>query len=73
MQRGNVMKLHFMKYRKLSYIISGALLLVSVLSIIFRGFNSGLKSDNSERILSIVIVSTTGVTSIEIPPEKSIP
>ncbi|MBR4860053.1 MAG: hypothetical protein IKV10_02010, partial [Alphaproteobacteria bacterium] len=42
MQRGNVMKLHFMKYRKLSYIISGALLLVSVLSIIFRGFNYGI-------------------------------
>ena len=36
------MKLHFMKYRKLSYIISGALLLVSVLSIIFRGFNYGI-------------------------------
>ena len=42
MQRGNVMKLHFMKYRKLSYIISGALLLISVLSILIRGFNYGI-------------------------------
>ncbi|MBQ8473626.1 MAG: protein translocase subunit SecF [Alphaproteobacteria bacterium] len=36
------MKLHFMKYRKLSYIISGALLLISVLSIMIRGFNYGI-------------------------------
>ncbi len=36
------MKLHFMKYRKLSYIISGALLLISVLSIFIRGFNYGI-------------------------------
>ena len=36
------MKLHFMKYRKLSYIISGALLLISVLSILIRGFNYGI-------------------------------
>ena len=42
MQRGNVMKLHFMKYRKLSYWISGALLLISVLSIAIRGFNYGI-------------------------------
>ena len=36
------MKLHFMKYRKLSYWISGALLLISVLSIAIRGFNYGI-------------------------------
>ena len=36
------MKLHFMKYRKLSYIISGALLVLSVLSILIRGFNYGI-------------------------------
>lgn len=36
------MKLHFIKYRKLSYIISGALLLISVLSIMIRGFNYGI-------------------------------
>ena len=36
------MKLHFMKYRKLSYVISGALLVLSVLSILIRGFNYGI-------------------------------
>ena len=36
------MKLHFMRYRKLSYIISGALLVLSVLSILIRGFNYGI-------------------------------
>ncbi|MBR2012396.1 MAG: protein translocase subunit SecF [Alphaproteobacteria bacterium] len=36
------MKLHFMKYRKLSYIISGTLLVLSVLSILIRGFNYGI-------------------------------
>ena len=36
------MKMHFMKYRKLSYWISGALLLLSVLSLMFRGLNYGI-------------------------------
>ncbi len=36
------MKLHFMKYRKLSYWISGALVLLSVLSLSFRGLNYGI-------------------------------
>ncbi len=36
------MKLHFMKYRKLSYLISGALLLLTVLSLLFRGLNYGI-------------------------------
>ena len=36
------MKLHFMKYRKLSYWISGALILLSVLSLLFRGLNYGI-------------------------------
>ena len=36
------MKLHFMKYRKLSYWISGALVLLSVLSLLFRGLNYGI-------------------------------
>ena len=36
------MKLHFMKYRKLSYWISGICVLLSVLSIIFKGFNYGI-------------------------------
>ncbi len=36
------MKLHFMKYRKLSYWVSGICILLSVLSIIFKGFNYGI-------------------------------
>ena len=36
------MKLHFMKYRKLSYWISGALIVLSVISLLFRGLNYGI-------------------------------
>lgn len=36
------MKLHFMKYRKLSYIISAVLLGVTVISLLFRGLNFGI-------------------------------
>ena len=36
------MKLHFMKYRKLSYWISVICILLSILSIAFRGFNYGI-------------------------------
>ena len=36
------MKLHFMKYRKLSYWISGALILGSILSLCFKGLNYGI-------------------------------
>lgn len=36
------MKLHFMKYRKIAYVISGALVLLSVLSLLFRGLNYGI-------------------------------
>ena len=36
------MNLHFMKYRKLSYWISGALVLLSILSLAFRGLNYGI-------------------------------
>lgn len=42
MQRGEIMKLHFMKYRKLAYWISGALIALSVLSLAFRGLNYGI-------------------------------
>ena len=42
MQRGSVMKLHIMKYRKVSYIVSGALILLSVLSLLVRGLNYGI-------------------------------
>ena len=36
------MKLHFMKYRKLSYWISGALIVLSILSLVFKGLNYGI-------------------------------
>ena len=36
------MKLHFMKYRKLSYWISGALVILSVLALLFHGLNYGI-------------------------------
>lgn len=36
------MVLHFMKYRKLSYIISGALVLLSVILLMTRGLNYGI-------------------------------
>ena len=36
------MKLHFMKYRKLSYWISAICVALSILSVIFKGFNYGI-------------------------------
>ena len=36
------MKLHFMKYRKIAYVISAALVLMSILSLVFRGLNYGI-------------------------------
>lgn len=36
------MKLHFMKYRKLSYWISAICVVLSILSIAFKGFNYGI-------------------------------
>ena len=37
-----MMKLHFMKYRKLSYWISAICVVLSILSIVFKGFNYGI-------------------------------
>ena len=36
------MKLHFMKYRKLSYWISGVLVILSILALCFKGLNYGI-------------------------------
>jgi len=36
------MKLHFMKYRKIAYVISGVLVALSVVSLLFRGLNYGI-------------------------------
>ena len=41
-QRGSIMKLQVMKFRKLSYIVSGALIVLSVLSLLVRGLNYGI-------------------------------
>lgn len=41
-KRVDVMQLHFMKYRKLSYWISGILVLLSVVCLVFRGLNYGI-------------------------------
>ena len=37
-----MMKLHFMKYRKLSYWISAICVALSIISIVFKGFNYGI-------------------------------
>ncbi len=37
-----MMKLHFMKYRKLSYWISAICVALSILSVVFKGFNYGI-------------------------------
>ena len=36
------MKLHFMRYRKLSYWVSGALIVLSILALLFKGLNYGI-------------------------------
>jgi len=36
------MQLHFMKYRKLSYWISGALIILSICALVFKGLNYGI-------------------------------
>ena len=37
-----MMKLHFMKYRKLSYWVSGILVALSIFSLVFHGLNYGI-------------------------------
>ncbi|MBQ2859503.1 MAG: protein translocase subunit SecF, partial [Alphaproteobacteria bacterium] len=56
------MKLHFMKYRKLSYWISGALILLSVLSLLFRGLNYGIDFSGG---ISMEVTPTTAEYTID--------
>lgn len=37
-----IMQLKFMKYRNLSYIVSGALIVLSIVALLFRGLNYGI-------------------------------
>ncbi len=54
------MKLHFMKYRKLSYWISAICIALSILSIVFKGFNYGI--DFSGGISMEVVPTSTEYT-----------
>ncbi len=56
------MKLHFMKYRKLSYWISGALIVLSVLSLLFRGLNYGIDFSGG---ISMEVTPTTAEYTID--------
>ena len=56
------MKLHFMKYRKLSYWISGFCILLSILSIFFKGFNYGIDFSGG---ISMEVVPTSQEYTID--------
>lgn len=56
------MKLHFMKYRKLSYWISAICIVLSILSIVFKGFNYGIDFSGG---ISMEIKPTTPEYSID--------
>ncbi len=56
------MKLHFMKYRKLSYWVSGTLVLLSILSLFVRGLNYGIDFSGG---ISMEVTPTTAEYSID--------
>ncbi|MBR5153759.1 MAG: protein translocase subunit SecF [Alphaproteobacteria bacterium] len=60
------MKLHFMKYRKLAYIISGALILLSVVSLMFRGLNYGIDFSGGISMEVKPVVENYGVEDMRI-------
>ena len=67
MQKGvRIMKLHFMKYRKLAYIISGALILLSVVSLMFRGLNYGIDFSGGISMEVKPVVENYGVEDMRI-------
>ena len=56
------MKLHFMKYRKLSYWISAICIALSILSIVFKGFNYGIDFSGG---ISMEVVPTSAEYTVD--------
>ena len=56
------MKLHFMKYRKLSYWISAICVALSILSIVFKGFNYGIDFSGG---ISMEVVPTSAEYTVD--------
>ena len=56
------MKLHFMKYRKLSYWISAICVALSILSVVFRGFNYGIDFSGG---ISMEVVPTNAEYTVD--------
>ena len=74
MQKGvRIMKLHFMKYRKLAYIISGALILLSVVSLMFRGLNYGIDFSGGISMEVKPVVENYGVENMRIALQEFSP
>ena len=67
------MKLHFMKYRKLAYIISGALILLSVVSLMFRGLNYGIDFSGGISMEVKPVVENYGVENMRIALQEFSP
>lgn len=74
MQKGvRIMKLHFMKYRKLAYIISGALILLSVVSLMFRGLNYGIDFSGGISMEVKPVVENYGVENMRVALQEFSP
>ena len=56
------MKLHFMKYRKLSYWISAICVALSIISIVFKGFNYGIDFSGG---ISMEVVPTSAEYTVD--------
>ncbi|MEE1110583.1 MAG: protein translocase subunit SecF [Alphaproteobacteria bacterium] len=60
------MKLQIMKYRKVSYIVSGALILLSVLSLLVRGLNYGIDFSGGIAMEVKPVVQNYGVEQMRV-------
>jgi len=58
------MKLHFMKYRKLSYWVSGALVALSIISLFVRGLNYGIDFSGGISMEVTPVSSEYGIDSM---------